>query len=106
MWMSWGRWTGADVAMWTRKLHAALRPCQGSRASATPPLLTDGRSRAAYAEGAGIHRIVPLAVATPKTGPHVQHLMRRAAVTGPPLVPRGAGGGLPAGRRAPGAIAR
>src|SRR5438128_488800 len=97
MWMSWGRWTGADVAMWTRKLHAALRPCQVSSVSATPPLLTDGRSRAAYAEGAGIYRIVPLAVAIPKTVPDVQHLMRWAAVTGTALVPRGAGSGMPGG---------
>src|SRR2546427_7530378 len=97
MWMSWGRWTGADVAMWTRKLHAALRPCQVSSVSATPPLLTDGRSRAAYAEGAGIYRIVPLAVAIPKTVPDVQHLMRWAAITGTALVPRGAGSGMPGG---------
>ena len=64
---------------------------------ATPPLLTDGRSRAAYAEGAGIYRIVPLAVAIPKTVPDVQHLMRWAAVTGTALVPRGAGSGMPGG---------
>src|SRR2546428_11097195 len=97
MWMSWGRWTGADVAMWTRKLHAALRPCQVSCVSATPPLLTAGGSRAASAEGAGIYRIVPLAVAIPKTVPDVQHLMRWAAVTGTALVPRGAGSGIPGG---------
>src|SRR2546426_10234217 len=97
MWMSWGRWTGADGAMGTRKLHAALRRGQVSSVSATPPLLTDGRSRAAYAEGAGIYRIVPLAVAIPKTVPDVQHLMRWAAVTGTALVPRGAGSGMPGG---------
>src|SRR5438445_12727289 len=83
--------------MGTWKLHAALRPCQVSCVSATPPLLTDGRSRAAYAEGAGIYRIVPLAVAIPKTVPDVQHRMRGAAVTGTGRGPRGAGRGMPGG---------
>src|SRR5436309_562454 len=81
----------------TRKLHAALRPCQVSCVSATPTLLTDGRSRAAYAEGAGIYRIVPRAVAIPKTVEDVQQLLRWAAATGTSLVPRGAGSGMPGG---------
>src|SRR5438067_2093439 len=34
--------------------------------SPTPDLLTDLRTRAAYSEGAGIHRIVPTAVAVPR----------------------------------------
>ena len=83
--------------MWTRKLHAALRPCQVSCVSPTPALLTDGRSRAAYAEGAGIYRIVPRAVTIPETAEDVQHLMRWATATGTALVPRGAGSGMPGG---------
>ena len=65
--------------------------------SAAPALLTDARSRAAYAEGAGIYRIVPRAVTIPKTVADVQHLMRWAAATGTSLVPRGAGSGMPGG---------
>src|SRR2546425_7613840 len=83
--------------MGTRKLHAAPQPCQVSCVSATPALLTDARSRAAYAEGAGIYRIVPRAVTIPKTVADVQHLMRWAAATGTSLVPRGAGSGMPGG---------
>src|SRR5713101_1576047 len=90
--------------MWTRKLHAVLRPCQVSCVSPTPALLTDGRRRAAYAEGAGIYRIVPRAVTIPKTAEDVQHLMRWATATGTSLVPRGAGSGMPGGNVGHGVI--
>jgi len=37
---------------------------------------TDDRARAAYAEGAGIYRIVPAAVAVPASVADLQHLVR------------------------------
>jgi len=72
--------------------------------SATPSLLTDGRSRAAYAEGAGIYRIVPAAVAVPTTVADVQRIVRWAAATGTPLVTRGNGSGMPGGNVGHGVI--
>ena len=62
-----------------------------------PALLTDIRSRAAYAEGAGIYRIVPAAVAVPRGVEELQELVRWAAATGTRLVPRGAGSGMAGG---------
>ena len=67
-------------------------------------LLTDPRVRAAYAEGAGIYRIVPAGVALPETVEELQHLVRWAVDTGTPLVPRGAGSGMPGGNVGPGVI--
>lgn len=64
---------------------------------AAPALFTDRRSRAAYAEGAGIYRIIPAAVAVPRGVEELQQLVRWAAATGTPLVPRGAGSGMPGG---------
>jgi FAD/FMN-containing dehydrogenase len=64
----------------------------------TPPdLLTDLRSRAAYAEGAGIYRIVPSGVAIPRGVEELQQLVQWAAKSRTPLVPRGAGSGMPGG---------
>src|SRR2546427_735496 len=62
-----------------------------------PVLLTDPRVRAAYAEGAGIYRIVPAAVAVPRGVEELQELVRWAGATGTPLVPRGAGSGMAGG---------
>lgn len=62
-----------------------------------PELITDLRIRAAYAEGAGIYRILPAAVALPRGVEQLQHLVRWAADTGTPLVPRGSGSGIPGG---------
>mgnify|MGYP003693797075 CR=1 FL=1 len=66
--------------------------------------LTDPRIRAAYAEGAGIYRIVPAAVAIPQTRADVVALVRRAAETRTALIPRGAGSGMPGGNVGPGVI--
>jgi FAD/FMN-containing dehydrogenase len=55
----------------------------------------DDRARAAYAEGAGIYRIVPRAIAVPSTTGAIVTLIRWAAANGVPLVPRGAGSGMP-----------
>ena len=72
----------------------------------TPPptLLTDLRIRAAYSEGAGIYRIVPEAVAVPRSVDDVCRLARWAADTRTPLVPRGAGSGMPGGNVGRGVI--
>ena len=63
----------------------------------SPDLLTDARVRAAYSEGAGIYRIVPAGVALPRGVEELQDLVRWAAGTGTPLVPRGSGSGMPGG---------
>jgi FAD/FMN-containing dehydrogenase len=55
----------------------------------------DDRARAAYSEGAGIYRIIPRAVAIPSTTAAVVTLVRWAAANRVPLVPRGAGSGMP-----------
>jgi len=62
----------------------------------TPPgfrgvFRTDLRARAAYAEGAGIYRIVPAAVAVPSTVDDLAVLVRWARAERMPLIPRGAG---------------
>ena len=62
-----------------------------------PGLTTDERIRAAYSEGAGIHRIVPAGVALPHGVEELQRLVRWAVDTGTPLVPRGSGSGMPGG---------
>ncbi|HEV2751928.1 MAG TPA: FAD-binding oxidoreductase [Gemmatimonadales bacterium] len=63
----------------------------------TPGLLTDLRIRAAYSEGAGIYRIVPEAVVVPQGVEELQRLVRWAAGSREPLIPRGAGSGMPGG---------
>ncbi len=65
--------------------------------STHPALLTDARIRAAYAEGAGIYRIVPSAVAVPRNVEELQEIVRWAAASRTPLVPRGAGSGMAGG---------
>src|SRR5881628_2736482 len=69
-----------------------------------PALLTDPRVRAAYAEGAGIYRIVPAAVAVPGGVEELQQVVRWAEETHTPLVPRGAGRGMPGGNVGRGVI--
>ena len=58
---------------------------------------TDQRARAAYAEGAGIYRIIPAAVAIPANDEDLRHLLTWAARLGMPLVPRGAGSAMGGG---------
>jgi FAD/FMN-containing dehydrogenase len=69
-----------------------------------PKLLTDARTRAAYAEGAGIYRIVPAAVAIPSDMPELAALVRWATETRTALIPRGAGSGIPGGNVGAGVI--
>jgi FAD/FMN-containing dehydrogenase len=58
---------------------------------------TDLRARAAYAEGAGIYRIVPEAVCVPADRQDVVSLVRWAASHRASLVPRGAGSAMGGG---------
>ena len=67
-------------------------------------LNTDPRVRAAYAEGAGIYRIVPAAVAFPEETADVVAIVREAAASRAPLIPRGAGSGMPGGNVGTGTI--
>ena len=67
-------------------------------------LRTDPRVRAAYAEGAGIYRIVPSAVAVPRGAAELEQLVCWAADTGTPLVPRGAGSGMAGGNVGQGVV--
>jgi FAD/FMN-containing dehydrogenase len=67
-------------------------------------LLTDPRTRAAYAEGAGIYRIVPSAVALPAAVADVVALVQHASQSRTPLIPRGAGSGMPGGNVGAGII--
>lgn len=69
-----------------------------------PILLTDARVRAAYAEGAGVYRLVPQAVAMPRDIAELQHLVAWARETRTALVPRGAGSGMPGGNVGPGVV--
>jgi FAD/FMN-containing dehydrogenase len=65
---------------------------------------TDEPARAVYAEGAGIARCVPAAVAVPADAEDVERLVRWAAESGTPLVPRGSGSGMAGGAVGPGVI--
>lgn len=60
-----------------------------------PLINTDPRLRAAYAEGAGIYRIVPVAVARPASLEDLREVIAVASKTQVGLVPRGAGSGIP-----------
>ena len=58
---------------------------------------TDLRARAAYAEAAGIYRILPEAVCVPADRQDVVSLVRWASAHRAPLVPRGAGSAMGGG---------
>ncbi|MGE0354079.1 MAG: FAD-binding oxidoreductase [Gemmatimonadales bacterium] len=59
------------------------------------PFRTDLRARAAYAEGGGIYRVVPEAVAVPADTSDVLVLTGWAGRAGKQLIPRGAGSAMP-----------
>jgi FAD/FMN-containing dehydrogenase len=65
---------------------------------------TDLLARALYAEGAGIARCVPQAVAVPADGEDVGPLVAWAKASGTPLMPRGSGSGMAAGAVGPGVV--
>ena len=57
----------------------------------------DLAARAVYGEAAGIERILPLGVAVPADADDVRTLVRWAAETRTPLVPRGSGSSMAGG---------
>ena len=65
--------------------------------SPLPAFSSDVRLRAAYAEGAGIYRMVPAGVARPATVVELVGLLRAARAAGLPVVPRGGGTGMAGG---------
>ena len=65
---------------------------------------TDARARAAYAEGAGIYRILPQAISRPADLADVKTLISWAAEHRIPLVPRGAGSAMGGGNVGEGVI--
>jgi FAD/FMN-containing dehydrogenase len=65
---------------------------------------TDSRARAAYAEGAGIYRILPQAVCVPADNDDLQQLIRWASQHRTSLIPRGAGSGMPGGNVGEGVV--
>jgi len=65
---------------------------------------TDDVARALYAEGAGIFRIIPAAVAVPASRDDLALLLRWAAGERVPLVPRAAGSGMPGGNVGAGVV--
>jgi FAD/FMN-containing dehydrogenase len=74
-----------------------------------PPIIrgiyrTDSRARAAYAEAAGIYRILPRAVCLPTDAEDLSSLVRWAAEHRVPLVPRGAGSAMGGGNVGEGVI--
>jgi FAD/FMN-containing dehydrogenase len=74
-------------------------------AAAYPSIIQTGaRVRAAYAEGAGIYRIVPRGVAVPSSLADLRDLVRWANASGQGLIARGAGSGIPGGAVGPGII--
>ncbi len=67
-------------------------------------LVTDPRVRAAYAEGAGVYRIMPAAVAIPRDIDAIVSIVRQATTSQLRLIPRGAGSGMPGGNVGSGVI--
>lgn len=65
---------------------------------------TDLRARSAYAEGAGIYRIIPAAVARPGDVDDLIQLARWGHETKTPLIPRGAGSAMGGGNVGGGVI--
>ena len=65
---------------------------------------TDARARAAYAEGAGIYRILPQAICRPADIEDVKRLISWAAEHRIPLVPRGAGSAMGGGNVGDGVV--
>ena len=65
---------------------------------------SDLRARSAYAEAAGIFRIIPGAVSVPSTTGALRELVIWAAHRRVPLIPRGAGSGMPGGNVGSGVV--
>ncbi|MEJ7810995.1 MAG: FAD-binding oxidoreductase [Gemmatimonadaceae bacterium] len=61
-------------------------------------------ARSVYAEGAGIARMLPAAIAAPADAEDVMVLVRWASETGTPIIPRGSGSGMAGGAVGSGVI--
>ena len=61
------------------------------------PIRTDRTTRERYSQGAGIHRLIPAAVARPEDVATLIRTLEWAAAEGLPVVPRGAGTGMAGG---------
>lgn len=68
------------------------------------PFRIDPRARSAYAEGAGIYRIIPAAIARPADADDLRGLVRWAAASRIPLIPRGAGSAMGGGNVGEGVV--
>ncbi|HEU4648983.1 MAG TPA: FAD-binding oxidoreductase [Gemmatimonadales bacterium] len=68
------------------------------------PFRTDDRARAAYAEAAGIYRIIPRAACVPADLEDLVALVRWAADERVPLIPRGAGSAMGGGNVGDGVV--
>jgi len=68
------------------------------------PFRADDTARALYSEGAGIYRVLPVAVAVPQDVDDLVALVRWARESGTALVPRGAGSGMAGGNVGPGVV--
>ena len=68
------------------------------------PVRVDLRARAAYAEGAGIYRVVPGSVAQPRTVDEVRRVLAWARERRVPVTPRGAGSAMGGGNVGEGVI--
>lgn len=64
----------------------------------------DIAARAVYAEGAGIHRMMPEAIAIPNDAGDVADIVRWAGGAGMPITPRGSGSSMAGGALGPGVI--
>src|SRR5688572_9832307 len=98
MWISWARgFSGIgeqDSYLWAMLPPPAIRGVYRA----------DERARAAYAEGAGIYRILPAAVCLPVDTQDLVSLVGWAAAHGVPLVPRGAGSAMGGGNVGEGVV--
>jgi FAD/FMN-containing dehydrogenase len=58
------------------------------------PFATDPRLRARYSQGAGIYRLIPAAVARPRSLDELRSVLAAARIHGLTVTPRGAGSGM------------
>src|SRR5207245_10171340 len=89
-----------DRTIGETNVHVAAHACQVWSLLVTGPPV-----HPAYADGAGVYRIAPAAVAIPHSVEDVVSLVRQAAASKIALIPRGAGSGMPGGNVGSGIIA-
>ncbi len=86
------------VDLQSQETEPTLEHLGDNRPSGFQGVLRDDRlARELYAEGAGIARSIPLAVAVPASADGVSTLVRWARTTGYSLMPRGSASGMAAG---------